>query len=287
MAQVCPLDEFGGNGPVMHFAHANGFPSGVYRAFLSALADDFRVVASDMRPLWQPPWDPLSVKDWSVFADDLIRTLDAERFPATPPVIGVGHSLGAFTTLIAAVRRPDLFSALVLIEPPFLGPGRRLGLSVFSRVAPQRIPLVGRTLVRRDHWPSLDAAYDYFRQKRVFSRVPDDVLRDYVQYGTRPVGQGAQDERALTFSREWEARIYTTIGNHAQLIQRCRVPVLAFRGETTDTLTQSVWRQWQRLASPRDRFVEVSDAGHLLPLEVPERIADIIREQLPALINGD
>jgi len=282
MSQLCPVNDFGGNGAVMHFVHANGYPPGVYRAFLSALAEQYRVLAPDMRPLWQPPCDPSSVKDWSVFSEDIIHTLDADSFPAETPVIGVGHSLGAFATLIAAVRRPELFSALVLMEPPFLGPGRRLGLSVFSRFARHRIPLIGRTLRRRDHWPSLDEAYNHFRRKRVFARIPDDVLQDVVQYGTRSDNQHG---RVLTFSKEWEAQIYTTISKHARLIQRCRVPVMAVRGAETDTLTPAVWRQWQRLASPGDKFLEVPDTGHLLPLERPERVAATVCDYLPALLR--
>ena len=37
-------------------------------------------------------------------------------------VIGVGHSLGGVLTLYAAIRRPDLFRALVFIDPVFLPP---------------------------------------------------------------------------------------------------------------------------------------------------------------------
>ncbi len=281
MTQLCPLNDFGGKGQTLHFAHANGYAPGVYRAFLSELARDHHVLAAELRPLWQPPCEPESVTDWSVFGEDIRRTLQVDPRLSAEPLIGVGHSLGAFVTLMAAVRQPELFRALVLIEPPFLDFGRRMGLAVLGRVARHRVPLVARTLGRRDRWQSLEEAYAWFRAKPVFSRVSDEVLQDYVYYGTRA---GAGNERTLYFSKHWEARIYTTISNHAPLIRQCQVPVLAIRGACSDTLKPSVWQQWQRLGSPGDRFVEVPDTGHLLPLESPQQVAAVIRDELPVLL---
>jgi pimeloyl-ACP methyl ester carboxylesterase len=38
----------------------------------------------------------------------------------SPPVIGLGHSLGAVTTYIAAAKYPQLFSCIILLDPPIL-----------------------------------------------------------------------------------------------------------------------------------------------------------------------
>ena len=35
-------------------------------------------------------------------------------------IVGIGHSLGGVTTMYAALQRPDLFRALVFIDPVFL-----------------------------------------------------------------------------------------------------------------------------------------------------------------------
>ena len=47
-------------------------------------------------------------------ADWLIEFLERTQ---TGPVIGIGHSQGATATAMAAAKRPDLFSALYLIDP--------------------------------------------------------------------------------------------------------------------------------------------------------------------------
>lgn len=282
-----PLIDFGGTGPVMHFAHANGYPPGCYRAFLEPLTGRYRVLASLMRPLWQPAPDPARLRDWTGFADDLIATLEADARTREGGVIGAGHSLGAFVTLIAAARRPDLFRALVLIEPPFLLRRHRMALHVFRHVAPRRFPLVDRTLRRREHWDSVEEAFCYFRKKPVFRRIRDEVLEDYARHGTRLAPAPADDParhqgRVLAFSKHWEARIYLSLASHLPWLRRCRVPAVAVRGGDSDTLLPAVWKQWQR-AAPAHRFLEVPGTGHLLPFEDPEGAARRIVEALDGL----
>lgn len=280
-----PLIDFGGSGALLHFAHANGYPPGCYRAFLEPFTARHHVIASQMRPLWQPAPDPGQLRDWTGFADDLMATLEEEA-PAGG-VIGVGHSLGAFVTLIAAARRPGLFRALVLIEPPFLLCRHRLALHVFRHVAPRRFPLVGRTLQRREHWSSVEEAFRHFRAKPVFRRISDEVLEDYARYGTRlaPASAddpGARQERVLAFSKQWEARIYLSLVSHLPWLRRCRVPVVAVRGGDSDTLLPAVWKRWQRTA-PSHHFLELPGTGHLLPLEEPEQAASRIMTALDGL----
>lgn len=240
-----------------------------------------------MRPLWQPAPDPERLRDWSGFADDLIATLEADVRIPEGGVIGTGHSLGAFVTLIAAARRPDLFRALVLIEPPFLLRRHRMALHGFRHVAPRRFPLVGRTLRRREHWDSVEEAFRYFRNKPVFRRIRDEVLEDYARHGTRLAPAPADDParhggRVLAFSKQWEARIYLSLANHLPWLRRCSVPVIAVRGAESDTLLPGVWSQWQRTA-PSHHFLEVPGTGHLLPFEEPEQAAGQIMKALESI----
>ncbi|HRE27275.1 MAG TPA: alpha/beta fold hydrolase, partial [Anaerolineales bacterium] len=85
------------------FAHANGYPPGAYRPLLERLAERYRVLAPEARPLW-PGARPEAVSTWDVFADDW---LDWAAREALPQVIGIGHSIGAITLLQAALRAPE------------------------------------------------------------------------------------------------------------------------------------------------------------------------------------
>ena len=103
----------------LHFAHANGFPPPVYRQFLDLLGEQYSVTAIHHRPMWDSsdPWQTL--QSWRPIADDMIRFLDQQN---ARDIIGVGHSLGAVSTLYAAIERPEFFSKLIFIEPVFLPP---------------------------------------------------------------------------------------------------------------------------------------------------------------------
>ncbi|MGZ3458945.1 MAG: alpha/beta fold hydrolase, partial [Archangium sp.] len=43
MSNPLQLDDWGGTGPVLHLAHANGFPPGSYRKLIEALKPRYHV----------------------------------------------------------------------------------------------------------------------------------------------------------------------------------------------------------------------------------------------------
>ncbi|MFN2224282.1 MAG: alpha/beta hydrolase [Chloroflexota bacterium] len=280
-----PFDEFAGDGPggpkpLLHFAHANAYPPGAYRSLLAALASHYRVLASHHRPLW-PGSQPQDVRDWEELADDLIRFFDQQGLRG---VIGVGHSLGAVTTMLAALKRPDLFRALVLIEPVFL-PQTVLDLLVAGATLdePYETPLVKIAQNRRNWWPSRRQAFEHFRSKEVFGRWPDESLWDYVRYGTVEDGSGGV---RLAYSPEWEARIYALPPTGVwKLIPEITQPTLAMRGRESDTLIQPSWTLWQEV-QPQATFQEFAAAGHLLPMELPGEVAARIGTFVERLPNN-
>ena len=112
------LRDFGGEGPHLHLAHANGFPPGTYEPLAEALTDLYHVFGMPARPLW-PSSQPENAPDWHPLADDLIAGLDHLGMQG---IVGVGHSLGGVLTMWASIARPDLFRAVVLIDPVILPP---------------------------------------------------------------------------------------------------------------------------------------------------------------------
>jgi pimeloyl-ACP methyl ester carboxylesterase len=268
LSEQIPFLDFGGEGPELHFAHANAYTPGAYWPFLSHLTDNFHVLGLKQRPLW-PGQPPRQLNDWSLFADDLIAFLDQQ---ALQGVIGVGHSLGAVATMMAAVRRPELFRVLVLIEPVFLAPA----VLEMARQYPEQafeIPLVRIARKRRDRWPTRAEAFAHFRQKKVFSRLSDEALWSYVNHA---LCDDADGQVTLCFPAIWEAQIYGTPPTDVwQLLPQLSQPTLAMRATETDTLLSPAWTLWQEI-QPDATFVEVPSAGHLLPLEYPAATAEKI-----------
>ena len=114
------LESFGGDGEPLVFAHANGYPVGSYRRFLTCLTTRCRVTGYHHRPLWSEESAPAFL-DWSCFAGDLVETLEATQ---AEPVWMAGHSLGAVVSVQAAARHRALCSAARRARPPHVA--RRL-----------------------------------------------------------------------------------------------------------------------------------------------------------------
>lgn len=275
---MIPLVDFDGGGPSLHFAHANGYPPHAYAPLIETLTPHHHVTAMLMRPLW-PGHPPDGLRDWSPLADDLIQFLD-ER--GEREVIGVGHSLGGVVTLIAALRRPELFRAVVMIDPVLLPYSVLFAWTIAYKLglAHRLHPLIPATLRRQRVFESAEAMYASYRRKSVFSRIDDHGLRACVEALARPRPDGQVE---LAYPTDWEVKIYL-IGPLVEWklwpqVKELRVPLLVVRGQETDAFVPVAARMMQTRL-PRAEIRTIAGAGHLVPLEKPEEVGAVIHEFL-------
>jgi len=99
---------------IIHMSAANGFTATSYLEFLNFFSDQHSITGMDCRGTWAECETPPPSFKMKHFADDLIQAIEQQHHK---PIIGMGHSQGGFVTLLAAIKRPDLFSKIVLIEP--------------------------------------------------------------------------------------------------------------------------------------------------------------------------
>jgi len=262
--------DSGGHGPGLHFAHANAYPPGSYRQLLEPLAASHRLKCIHWLPLVQPDHHP-HFRNWHELIPDLVHFIETEF---DPPVLAAGHSMGAVVTMMAASRRPDLFRAVALIDPVLLPLKKTLLLGLTPQRWKARLPIVAKALNRPNRWDSREQAFAFHRRARAFARVGDEALWDYIRAGTKETADGGY---ALAFPREWEARIYATCPWVWPDLRRCRVPMLAIRGSLSEVVPDAVWERWRQV-HPQARFVDIEDAGHLVPLQRPDRVAEAISE---------
>ncbi len=279
---MIPFIDFGGTGLPVVLAPANGYPPGAYRPLIAELTPCHHVAALLLRPLW-PDAGPAALRDWQPFVRDLIQLIEQG---GRGPVIGVGHSIGAVVALAAALRRPELFAAVVMLDPVLFR--RRLlfawNLAKRLGLAQQAHPLISATLRRRRTFESLEAMFAQYRRAQIFARMNDAQLSAYVDSLARPRPDGQIE---LAYPPEWEAAIYTAgpLDLWREMPQ-LRPPLLAIRGEHTDAFSAGAARKLQRHL-PRARLVTVPDASHLVPLEKPEAVAQIIEAFLKAHLRRD
>ncbi len=158
-----------------------------------------------MRPLW-PGSSPAGLHDWRPLAGDLARFLDQRGLSG---VFGAGHSMGATTTLRLALRQPDRFKALALVDPVFFPPRMALLWDLVYRLglAGRALPLARRALWRKPVFEDKAAMFANYRSKAVFAGLSDAGLHAYVDALASPLPDGRV---GLAYPPQWEARIYIT-----------------------------------------------------------------------------
>ena len=100
--------------PPILFIHGLGVTGAVWMPFARRLTLRYAAVAPDLRGHGasdELPWGYLPAN----YARDLVGLYDARAIGPAPVV---GHSLGALVALALADLRPDLVTALVLVDPP-------------------------------------------------------------------------------------------------------------------------------------------------------------------------
>ena len=132
------------------------------------------------------------------------------------------------------------------------------------------------TLNRRDVWENPQQAFDSFRKKPFFKQWSDEILQDYIDSGLKKTVDGRWK---LTYSKEWEAHFFGIAPKVWMPLREIDIPVVGIRGETSNTLTKSNWKKWQRLR-PDHRLIERQNKGHLIPFEEPNELARIIKQEL-------
>ena len=212
---------------------------------------------------------------WPRLVEQLIDVL--ERDYGGEPVFAVGHSLGAYLSFLAAVRRPELFRAIVLLDAPVIGAFKGRALGVVKRLGMvDRFTPAGMTRERRSVWTTREEAKAHFRSKKLFRGFTDECLEHYVRFGL----MGAPGRFRLLIDPEIEYRIYRTIphgmGRHLRALQ---VPAGFVGGEDSDVL-----RRVGLGAMRGPRFAKLRvPGGHLFPFEHPLLAAAAVAELLGRL----
>ena len=189
-------------------------------------------------------------------------------------VEAIGHSLGGVLTLYAAVKEPDLFNRIILIDPTMLAPGllRKIRIMKFFGFEARSFLIKG-ALRRKREWKSLEAAYEYFRGRQLFKNWPDDIVKSYAESITVLSPQGGV---SLSYPPEWEAQIYRTIPTdiwkYAGLLTQ---PTLVIRGENSNTFLADGEKAFRAINS-KVQLEVVPAAGHLVPQEKPEEVAKLV-----------
>ncbi|WP_250451838.1 alpha/beta hydrolase [Caballeronia sp. ATUFL_M2_KS44] len=266
---------------IIHFSHANGFPASTYRTVFAELADDY-----DIRSIERYGHDPRFpvTRDWPNLVDELVDDMSRHREAAGgahPKVWLVGHSLGGYLSLMAAIKRPQWVKGVVMLDSPVIAGWRSGLLRAMQRTGlDERLSPAAATKKRRTRWASRDEAWRHFRAKAAFARWDERMLSDYIDFGMPSTH--ADGTRTLAFDRQVEYLIYRTLPHTlgARLAHGAPVPVGFVAGTHSTEVRQVGLAMTRRIAGEHVEWIEGS---HLFPMERPIETARAVRRLIVAM----
>lgn len=249
--------------PLIHFAHANGVPSKVYQKLFDQLKDQYDIIyvaeiGTDKR---YPITD-----GWTHLVDQIIDSIVQQA--QGRKVIGLGHSLGSVLTLIAAYRRPELFSQVIMLDPPLI-----IGKAsfvfhlakIFKPKLVDKITPAGLSVRRRDHWESREQAAELLGSRGFYQHFDADCFQAYIDHAlTHDPQRGGV---TLTIPKVDEVAMFRTTPSMWWLpMPKPRVPVHLVVGRDSVFLKEKLPQVAKRkLGIP----FSVVEGGHMFPLEHP------------------
>lgn len=275
--------DWGGSGPQAHLLHANGFCAGTYSPFVRYLLDDLHIIASDVRGHGATDLPNLKhIHHWNVFAEDLRILIERTM---SPPIVGLGHSLGAVTTYIAASQYPHLFSCIILLDPPIF-PRRMLWLIAALKWLglAGSIPLAIKARRRRTTFEGKKEALERFTSGRgIFKSWSPEFVEAYLECGLLEMDS---KKAVLRCDPELEAQVFESIPLDVwKYAKKISCPVLAIRGAKSETFKLDAAKRLKRRIADFE-LATIADAGHFLPMGKPEACAQVIVEFVKKRISN-
>jgi pimeloyl-ACP methyl ester carboxylesterase len=266
------MHDFGGNGSPVLLSHATGFHAHCWEPVAARLSVHHHAFGLDHRGYGDAETVDPTDMSWRQYGDD---ALAAARFVSNAcggtPVVGVGHSMGGASLLMAARREPTLFSALFVFEPiVFPPPDPAAGPRPES-------PLPAGARRRRSTFPSFDAALENFASKPPLASFHPRAREAYVRHGFKPSGDGIE----LKCLPEHEARTYETGGTSGAWddLPSVSVPTWVLSGAPAPYQPSSfAFSVAERI--PGAVYVQYDEMGHFGPLEHPDTIAELVERTL-------
>ena len=227
-----------------------------------ALADDYYVVAPDLRGHGDSQWETggeYSIRQNVVDYLGIVERLDG-------PVNVLAHSYGGLITYLAAGAYPERFRAIVSIEGRLYGAGeapRPLTPERMRRRVERRRDLEGRT---PRTYSDLDEAAR--RMQETNRRLSPEVALHLAEHGTWPV-DGGYEWKFDNWGRPGVRRSDITFVEGRAFVEAIECPVLLIVGEQSGGLRNM---QDQIRHFRRGRAILVPEAEHWVHHDQPELV---------------
>ena len=252
-------------GPDLLMLHATGFLPWLWHPIARALSDSYNIIVPYYCENRNAEPEDGGVL-WSILADDL------SQFCASLNIknpFAVGHSMGGTVLTLCTALHNLNPKSMILIEPIFLP-----SPAYTTKIAVEQHPLASKSINRRNEWSSIDEAYSYFKNKKLFSRWDAEMLDLYIKYGMLD----ENGKLKLQCHPRKEAALFMGVNaiEPWPLLPKIECPILIVEGGLSEN---KAFIDYKKTANffPHGSYREFGEAGHLLPMEKPLETAELMK----------
>ena len=269
------IHDFGGTGSPVLLSHATGFHAHCWEPVAHSLNSQHHVVGLDHRGYGDAETVDPATMTWDQYGLDALAAARHLYAQHNEPIVGIGHSMGGASLLMAAHGEPHLFKALFVFEPiVFPPPDPDAGERPES-------PLPAGARKRRSRFPTFEAAIENFAAKPPMAAFNAVAREAYVRHGFKPTADGDIELKCLP---EHEARTYETGGSSGawNSLPAITTPVWVLSGAIAP-FQPSTFAITVAERIPASTYVRWDEIGHFGPLEKPELISQYVATVIATL----
>ncbi len=265
------LLDWGGDGPLALLHHANGFCAAQWGPVAERLRDRYRVVAMDARGHGESskPEGDESYR-WERFGEDAQAVARAllEETGQAEIALGLGHSFGGTSLLMASAEAPALFDRLVLADPVM--PPPQSGAATDPGREERGGRLAEKARKRRNVFERREAAREAGGDKPLFQAWTPRAFDLYLEHGLedRPDGSVALRCDTRTEAAIFESGAYFDAWAVASRVTRPTLLLWAERGDFPRPVFEAVASRMP------DATLADAATGHFVPMEAPELVVE-------------
>ncbi len=266
--------------PRIIFLGANGHAISTYPFFINRLAERYAIESLEHRAVWPDSGVPQRPYLWEESVSDYAAFL-AGRGVQDGELVHVGHSMGGTIGALLAVKRPELFKRLVIIEPGTVAnrwQGNLLRLMSFER-RKEKVPFIRGTLNRRNTFESREQFMQSMWTKQTYKGFSEEAMRDYAEGGLIE----RDGKFCLKYHPAWEAQNFCDTRCMWAELHKVKVPTLLIRAEHTNLQSKKdflkVKKKCARYA-PNIDFVELPGVSHMAIQDDPDLVCRAVFEWL-------
>lgn len=255
--------EAGGGDEVLLLVHGFPLDHTMWSGQLAALSDEFRVVAPDLRGFGQTPLsasdeqDPQAIVTMRQYADDLAELLDV--LAITEPINFCGLSMGGYIAWQFVQQFRQRLKRLILCDTKAAADS--------AEAADNRHKVAEKVLLHGS---------EFLAEALMIKLISDGTATKFPETAARirQMILNAPPESVAAAQRGMAAR-----PDMSDILPQLDLPTLVLVG-SDDAISPPSEMRGIADALPQAEFIEIAGAGHMCPMERPDKVNAALREFL-------